>query len=186
MFVAGNTDFTRFARPGLSEPSRANLQDGRVGQRRCAGSTSSRVWARVPNRAIRSLAPLFRRPVPCPSRHRTAAQQRQPRHPVAAHPAVAFYFLRQDSGNSCRGSKNPISFSMLWQCAYRRPIPGLRVGSGRMQTADHDCPFMTLSSEFGAVPAFHLTQVLHRSIAQLTNYGDPSRPARWRSGRPCR
>ena len=92
-----------------------------------------------------------------------------------------FIFIRQDSGNSCRGSKQPIFFSMLWQYANRRPIPGLRLGSGRMQTADHDCPFMTLSSEFGAPPAFHRTQVLHRSTTQLTNHGTPSRPVRWRS-----
>ena len=30
---------------------------------------------------------------------------------------------------------------------------------------------MTSSSDFQAPPAIHLTQALHRSIAQLTNYG---------------
>ena len=47
-----------------------------------------------------------------------------------------------------------------------------------MQTADHDWPFMSLLSDLGAPPAFHLTQVSHRnrSIAQLSIYGTPSRP----------
>ena len=40
-----------------------------------------------------------------------------------------------------------------------------------MQTADHGWPFVTMSSEFGMPPAFHLTHVLHRSIAQDLNPG---------------
>ena len=36
-----------------------------------------------------------------------------------------------------------------------------------MQTPEHDWPFVTLSSEFGALPAIHLMQVCHRKIAQL-------------------
>ena len=72
-------------------------------------------------------------------------------------PLVTLHFMliRQDSRQFLPESEKASFFSVLWRCVNRRPISGLRVGSGRMQTGDHDCPFMTFSSEFGALPEFH-------------------------------
>ena len=45
-------------------------------------------------------------------------------------PPSRFIFFRQDPRRFLRRREKPILFSMLWQCADRRPIPGLRAGSG--------------------------------------------------------
>ena len=45
-------------------------------------------------------------------------------------PPPRFMVIRQDLGNSCRSAKSSFLFSALWQCSNRRPVPGLRVGSG--------------------------------------------------------
>ena len=79
-------------------------------------------------------------------------------------PEQCFMFIRQDSSRFLPKREKPSFISTLWPSTNRRPIPGLRAGSRRIQIADHDWPFMTFSSEFRAPSAFHLTQgPSHRS-----------------------
>lgn len=73
-----------------------------------------------------------------------AVPQRQPEHSGAARPAATFYFISSRLRRLLQEHEKSFLFSMLWQCVNRRPIPGLHAGSGRMQTAGHDWPIMSL------------------------------------------
>ena len=98
----------------------------------------------------------------------TALGRSRLRRCAAARPQILFYFHPSGSRQFLPKHEKPRYFSTLWQYANHRPIPGLHVGSGRIQTADHDWPFMSLLSEFRTLPAIHLMQVSHRSAQHQT------------------
>ena len=98
----------------------------------------------------------------------------------------AFYFNPSESRQFLPKREKPSLFSTLWQPTNRRPIRGLRVGSGRIQTPEHDWPFMTISWSFLVSPETDPSHHPDRWNGQFTTYKTALLPAPWRSVSPCR